>query len=490
MSHSEIGKIQIKPVFIKRAESSSSLEISASLELKCSNNLKILKSVEVICKWGIDIFFNFINLGGTLTHAGIKQAQQYSHIFRNQLFLTHDPEKRKKFLEGLQAFSSDEDRVKQTAKIFCECLLDTIELPPNTLNDKIGDLLDGVSLAKKTMKSVKNKIKAIVTSDNCTNIESCEQISWSFKRFSLLKNPNKKLIEVYESITELLKQIHERCDRLDNISTDGTPVMHFHRPFHHVSSKNEQPRVYLKDYEQDLSLPAESLECQKDALHYMKQRWDKLHFEFYDNKTGEFDTSKISDIYDCLKHEVLHYNKFFTPEIKKIYYDVKTLGDFVIPQEYGIERDEKLKIGLQIVHPLLLNVVKHLEQGFQCVPTTTRAFLYFTSESHLHALRNSLVLAGFPANTSTLESVEAMNINYFSHCVFRLYEDLLCPVDSDDRFYVNILFSPGAAGDPFEATYPSEHILPVLLPVPLSGKVPFSIFKKVISEILPESVKL
>lgn len=61
-------------------------------------------------------------------------------------------------------------------------------------------------------------------------------------------------------------------------------------------------------------------------------------------------------MYDCLKHDVLHYYPFFSPEVKKIYYNVKTLADFVVPQEYGIDKDEKLKIGLQIVHPLLWNV--------------------------------------------------------------------------------------------------------------------------------------
>lgn len=135
-----------------------------------------------------------------------------------------------------------------------------------------------------------------------------------------------------------------------------------------------------------------------------------------------------------------------------------------------------------------------MEEGFKALPAC-RTFLYFTSESHLHALRNTMVLSGLPSNASgttffyviiniiiASESIEAMNINYFSHCVFRLYEDVSYSIDSEERFYVNVLFSPGAAGDPFVATFASEHRLPVLLPVPLSGRIPFSQFKKILGK--------
>ena len=73
-----------------------------------------------------------------------------------------------------------------------------------------------------------------------------------------------------------------------------------------------------------------------------------------------------------------------------------------------------------------------------------------------------------------------MNINYLSHGVFRLYEDVSCAVDSEDRFYVNVLFSPGAAGDPFAAKNAAEHRLPIMLPVPLCGRVPFAQFKRIV----------
>ena len=142
LERENLGKIQIKPTFLKTKAGKSDVQdphwdiflYSFSSETKPQfSNLKQLSHVELICKWG-----------GVLTHAGIRQARDYGHTFRDQLFLTHDPEKRKAFLSGLQAFASDEDRVKQTTKVFfnlpsikyrffaraCSKQLNCLQIPP------------------------------------------------------------------------------------------------------------------------------------------------------------------------------------------------------------------------------------------------------------------------------------------------------------------------------------------------------------------------
>jgi hypothetical protein len=98
-------------------------------------------------------------------------------------------------------------------------------------------------------------------------------------------------------------------------------------------------------------------------------------------------------------------------------------------------------------------------------------------DAALHA--PSLVLTDFCPFVTT-NTPEAMNIQYLAHGVFRLYEDVSCAEDSEDRFYVNVLFSPGAAGDPFAAKNAAEHRLPIMLPVPLCGRVPFAEFKRIV----------
>jgi hypothetical protein len=87
LTHEEHCKVQIKPK-VKESKSKTGNANSAAATVV---------SAQVIIKWG-----------GALTHAGLKQASEYGHAFREQLFLTHNPAKRAAFLEGLQAFTSEE----------------------------------------------------------------------------------------------------------------------------------------------------------------------------------------------------------------------------------------------------------------------------------------------------------------------------------------------------------------------------------------------
>jgi inositol-hexakisphosphate/diphosphoinositol-pentakisphosphate 1-kinase len=86
-----------------------------------------------------------------------------------------------------------------------------------------------------------------------------------------------------------------------------------------------------------------------------------------------------------------------------------------------------------------------------------RTRLYFTSESHLHTVLNTLRFAG-PANEASplLLSEEGMKILnstpelcYLTQIVMRVFEDSRSEMADDPRrFRVEILFSPGATATP------------------------------------------
>lgn len=90
-----------------------------------------------------------------------------------------------------------------------------------------------------------------------------------------------------------------------------------------------------------------------------------------------------------------------------------------------------------------------------------RTRLYFTSESHIHALTNVLRnchLDGTgdgddkePLLTGGGRALLDMSteLDYLSHIVFRMYERKGLPEGDPRRFRVEIQFSPGAATDPF-----------------------------------------
>jgi hypothetical protein len=138
-------------------------------------------------------------------------------------------------------------------------------------------------------------------------------------------------------------------------------------------------------------------------------------------------------------------------------------------------RQDKFVIGKTICQPLLDRIVVDLESGMEEHPSG-RVSCYFSSESHLHSLRNILLLSGATTNKTVATALESIELNYLSHCVFRLFEDLSRDPSDPLRFYVNIQFSPGAALDPFIFSEVG-HKIPVSRPTPVHGRVPWLKFR-------------
>lgn len=146
--------------------------------------------------------------------------------------------------------------------------------------------------------------------------------------------------------------------------------------------------------------------------------------------------------------------------------------------------------GANISQRLWNRIVHDLESGLQDnPPPQNRVSLYFSSESHIHALRNVLLLSGIADNETVATVLDSIELNYLSHVVFRLYEDLTKCIDDYDRFYVNVQFSPGAALDPFIFTE-QGHILPVSRPVPVNGRVPIHKFIHMFNNLDPNNLPI
>ena len=69
-----------------------------------------------------------------------------------------------------------------------------------------------------------------------------------------------------------------------------------------------------------------------ETWELMVRRWAKLEKDFL-NKNGVFDISKIPDIYDCIKYDLLHNNNTLQlDQAEELYTYAKNLADVVIPQ--------------------------------------------------------------------------------------------------------------------------------------------------------------
>ncbi|VDM72718.1 unnamed protein product [Strongylus vulgaris] len=164
-----------------------------------------------------------------------------------------------------------------------------------------------------------------------------------------------------------------------------------------------------------------------------ERRWGKELREFRrENKGGdvEYDISKIPDIYDNIKYDMEHNPDLCIDnegEFERMYLCVKNMADIVVPQEYGIRKENKICVAQRVCTPLLkkirndlhrciesseedesqtrldprikrimisLSVGQQASQGIATPLRHVRTRLYFTSESHIHTLMNLIRYGG------------------------------------------------------------------------------------------------
>uniref|UniRef100_A0A2A4KAJ1 Inositol hexakisphosphate and diphosphoinositol-pentakisphosphate kinase n=1 Tax=Heliothis virescens TaxID=7102 RepID=A0A2A4KAJ1_HELVI len=214
----------------------------------------------------------------------------------------------------------------------------------------------------------------------------------------------------------------------------------------------------------------------KDTILYhgetwelMGRRWGKIEKDFC-TKNKTYDISKIPDIYDCIKYDLQHNQHTLQFDLaEELYIYAKYLADIVIPQEYGLTMQEKLTIGQGICTPLLKKIRADLQRNIEESGEETvnrlnpryshgvsspgrhvRTRLYFTSESHVHSLLTVLRFGGLldvlkdEQWRRAMEYVSTVSeLNYMSQIVVMLYEDPTKDPYSEERFHVELHFSPG-----------------------------------------------
>ncbi|KAF7496306.1 Inositol hexakisphosphate and diphosphoinositol-pentakisphosphate kinase [Sarcoptes scabiei] len=348
------------------------------------------------------------------------------------------------FRHDLKIYASDEGRVQMTAAAFAKGLLALEgELTPILVqmvkSANTNGLLDNDCDSSKFQIMVKQKIHERMqvdrdfTSEDIMTLNPLKAPSIT-NAMNFVKNPVKSCDLILKYIQNLNDLIQER------------------RKESHL---------------QDVHL------YYGETWDLMQRRWSKLERDFR-MKSGKYDISKIPDIYDCIKYDLQHNQHILqSSEAHEFYRYAKAMADIVIPQEYGTNTFEKLTIGLGTCTPLLKKIKADLlsiimndnvddgtetvnrlnpqySHGVSSPGRHVRTRLYFTSESHVHSLLNVIRLGGLFDETKDEQWKRAMDyisviseLNYLSQIVIMLYEDQTKNPGSDDRFHVELHFSPG-----------------------------------------------
>ena len=233
------------------------------------------------------------------------------------------------------------------------------------------------------------------------------------------------------------------------------------------------------------------MDCEEEKIVLIYKRYVKLFNDFYDEKKQKFDISKIPDIYDNIKYDIIHNKQIIGDTAFELYKIINNLADFVMPLEYGIKIEEKIKIGITFIKPLLTKIFNDLtwsnkenisrrtsvymiNNNLQTLENQERTYFgldeekldkteiksawrhiktrfYFTSQSHLYSLLNTLI---YSMNSFLVDNGKGINpiwsvfdLDYCSHIVFRLFENYNVKKQSKERFRIEIIVSSGANKD-------------------------------------------
>jgi inositol hexakisphosphate/diphosphoinositol-pentakisphosphate kinase len=433
---------------------------------------EILRCVEVqlILKWG-----------GDLTKLGEKQAINLGQKLRIRMY-PNTPSGgilrlHSTFRHDLKIKTSDEGRVMKTAAAFAKGLLELEgEIPPIlvSLVHKEKDSLhmldpSGNKAVKEELEACKKEVNRKLQQDfdiNRSDRNRMEEIVGPRELTSLyvalrkVGNPRKTLFAMRDAIGDLLCQLDEM---IGHMTSD-------------MENKHEDGEGLVNDEDGTEALSGIKL-YKGETLLELTERWRLLYTKLYDEDKDEFDLSRVPDVHDNVRFDMLHNPHLgLTETLGKLYNLAKIMADCVVPQEYGTSIKEKREIGNKMCSALLekikydliiartdnqvdmrymINLDYSADLPINTMGRRIRSRLYFTSESHLHTLLNVL---RFKSEGSTLKSplsergirtiASSPELCYLTQVVIRLFENTNKEPDDPKRFRIEILFSPGATATP------------------------------------------
>ncbi|KAJ4882791.1 Phosphoglycerate mutase-like family protein [Raphanus sativus] len=292
-----------------------------------------------------------LKYGGVLTHAGRQQAEELGRYFRNHMYPGEGTgllRLHSTYRHDLKIYSSDEGRVQMSAAAFAKGLLDLEgQLTPIlvSLVSKDSSMLDGLDTASIEMEEAKAQLNEIITAGTkLVHDYSSSELPWMIDGVGLPPHANESLPELIKLAKKVTEQV--RLLAKDEEENPAEPSAY------DVVPPYDQAKALGKS-NIDVGRIAAGLPCGSEGFLLMYARWRKLEKELYNERRDRFDITQIPDVYDSCKYDLLHNSHLNLKGLDELFKVAQLLADGVIPNEYGINPQQKLKIGSKIARRLL-----------------------------------------------------------------------------------------------------------------------------------------
>ncbi|VAH95592.1 unnamed protein product [Triticum turgidum subsp. durum] len=293
-----------------------------------------------------------LKYGGVLTHAGRKQAEELGRFFRNNIYPGEGTgllRLHSTYRHDLKIYSSDEGRVQMSAAAFAKGLLDLEgQLTPIlvSLVSKDSSMLDGLEDASIEMDEAKTRLHEIIISNaKANNTNGSVEFPWMVDGAGLPPDAS----ELLPKMAKLTKQVTAQVKLLAEGEEEKLALTS-------SFSRYDQAKALGKTTI-DVARIAAGLPCGSESFLLMFARWKKLERDLYNERKDRFDITQIPDVYDSCKYDLVHNAHLNLKGLEELYKVAQLLADGVIPNEYGINPKQKLKIGSKIARRLMGKVL-------------------------------------------------------------------------------------------------------------------------------------
>ena len=242
-----------------------------------------------------------------------------------------------------------------------------------------------------------------------------------------------------------------------------------------VQAKSVSLGVDSKDHPASILAQGPSNE---ESWGQMYRRWNALLKSFYNSKKNTYDISKVTDLADQLKFDLVHNSslRIIQRALWNMWMICKPIARYVSSCQYGISPEERVSLATNICGDLLRKIALDLlvssgklqidgmatvhvvdptragERAIQSSSRHVRTRLYFTSESHIVSLMNILRFApnklnelgggiGIVTTQQGLQSIsQAHEMNYLSSIVIKLSKQQSKRNDDPEKYKIEIMY--------------------------------------------------